>query len=38
MPLIMIYKTKSKTVEKMMAKPSWVQELPEVVGQFGFEN
>ncbi len=35
---IMIYETKFKTAEKMKVKPSWAKELPEVVGQFGFNN
>lgn len=38
MPPIMIYETKSKTAKKMRVKPSWVQELPEVVGQWGFQT
>ncbi len=34
----MIYETMSKTVEKMKVKPSWANELPDVVDRFGFNN
>ncbi len=35
-PLTIIYKTKPKTSKSMRVKPSWVQNLPEVVGRWGF--
>ena len=37
MPPVVIYKTTAKDTKKRKVRPSWVKNLPRVVGKWGFD-